>query len=458
MPFPLKLTALERYMWADDRPASPMSVFFRVLFSGELDRTAFAGALDAAVRRHPLLRARVAGERERDLVWVGSPEALPWMDFAAADVPMCFPGRSWMDLREENGLRVWVRNGEGRGEVRFQLHHACSDAIGMFQFIGDTLCAYDRICRGGPGTEREGRPPEWEGLRQRGRAGAGWRDGMLRGLAAAWGAVAGPLLFFLVHPAPPCAPERAGGMGVGRDPSVVPELPTWRSTPEQLGRLLAVAKQDGATLNDLVLREFFLAIRDWNEHHGGAAREVLRLMVPFNLRGPEHAGMPAANVMGLVNVDRRFDGTGRWTAPRLLRSICRETRLLKATRLAAGFGSAMAAVGALRGGMKRAFETDRCLTTAVVSNPGRVFEDTPLGRRDGKLLAGGLVVDAVDAAPPARKGSGIACLLSTYGGRLGLTMQYDRHAYSAAGAQELFGCIAARIERSARPAPGGLRA
>jgi hypothetical protein len=103
--------------------------------------------------------------------------------------------------------------------------------------------------------------------------------------------------------------------------------------------------------------------------------------------------------------------------------------------------------------MRKALETDRCVTTAVVSNLGRIFEDTPLDRRDGKLLAGGLVVEAVDAAPPVRRGSGIASMLSTYGGRLSVTLQYDRRAYSADVARELLGCIAARIEQTAQAAP-----
>jgi len=242
-----------------------------------------------------------------------------------------------------------------------------------------------------------------------------------------------------------------------QDAGVVPELLTWRFAPEQLDRLRGVAKRDGATLNDLVLRDCFLAIRDWNEKHAGTGRQVLRIMVPFNLRGAGRDHLPAANVMGMVNVDRRFNGLWRWTERGLLRSIRRETRLLKATRLAAGFGSAMAAVGTLGGGMRRVFEkTDRCLTSAVVSNLGRVFENLPLDRREGKLIAGGLVVEAVDAAPPVRKGSGVACMLSTYAGRLSLTMRWDSHAYSAAVARELLGCMAARIERTASDPAGGV--
>ena len=70
MLFPLKLNVFERYMWADDRPTSPMSFFVRVLYSGKLDTGAFVAALEATLQRHPLLHARVVGNHHRDMAWV----------------------------------------------------------------------------------------------------------------------------------------------------------------------------------------------------------------------------------------------------------------------------------------------------------------------------------------------------------------------------------------------------
>ena len=451
MLFPLKLNAFERYMWADDRPTSPMSSFVRVLFSGQFDKAAFVAALEAAVRRHPLLHARITGRRERALAWVLSPNPAPWFDCAEEGAPMRFPNGPRIDLREENGLRVWVRTTDGHGEIRFQFHHACCDGLAMNQFIEDVFCAYDHQRRGSADAGPAFRPLDPNSLRRRHRFGAGWRGRVLHGLAAAWGAIIGPPLFFLARPVPLHSPRQTEDIGDGDDDRVVPELLTRAFDGAQLDRLLATARQNSATLNDLLIRDLFLAMQTWNDD-SGREKQLLRLMIPFDLRGPEHDRLPAANVMGMVNMDRRFGGASRWTAPALLESIRNETRRLKAFRVAAGFSSAMAAVGKLAGGMQKAFQTDRCLATVVLSNFGMVLENTPLPRRDGRLLAGGLAIEAVAPAPPVRMGSGISCALSTYAHRLSLTMHYDRRGYSSACARRLLAHIAARIEQTAGPA------
>jgi hypothetical protein len=88
----------------------------------------------------------------------------------------------------------------------------------------------------------------------------------------------------------------------------------------------------------------------------------------------------------------------------------------------------------------------------VLSNLGRIFADTPLRWHDGKLMAGELVVEAVDTAPPVRTGSGISCTLYTYAGQLSLTMLYDRRCFSLTVASELLKRLVAQVERTARGA------
>ncbi len=450
MLFPLKLNAFERYMWADDRPSSPMSIFVRVRFSGRYDKPAFGAALESAVRRHPLLHARITGDTERNLAWGLSPNMFPKVDYADEGVPMRFPCGFRIDLREENGLRVWVRTSDkSGGEIRFQFHHACCDGLATSQFIEDVLCAYDHQLRDSAGSGPAFRPLDPHGLHQRHRLGACWRRRLFHGLVAGLAIIVGPPSFFLVRPTPLRAPEKTKGIDAETDEHLVPEPLPWRFAKTQFDCLLAGARRNGVTLNDLMIRDFFLAMQTWNEYHGGERRQVLRLMIPFDLRGPEHDRLSAANIVGMVNIVRRFGGIFRWSAPRLLGSIRNETRFLKAFRIPAGYAHAMTVIGKLAGGLEKVFQTDRCMTTAVLSNFGRILEDTPLNRRDGKLLAGDLIVEAVDPASPVRTGSGISCALCTYGDQLSLTMNYDRSSYSPTVAQQLLGHIVARIEQTA---------
>jgi hypothetical protein len=156
--------------------------------------------------------------------------------------------------------------------------------------------------------------------------------------------------------------------------------------------------------------------------------------------------------MGLINIDRRFKQLARLSPEALLDGIRSETKLLKKTRLPAAFMHAMAVGEKVMGSLERIFRTDRCLTTAVLSNLGRVFTDTPLRRHGGKLLTGGLVVEAIDTAPPVRTGSGISCTVYTYAGRMSLTLLHDRRCFSTTVAMELLKRLAAQIERTVNPA------
>lgn len=456
MLFPLKLNVFERYMLADDRPTSPMSFFVRVLFSGALDKAVFVAALEAALERHPLLRARLAGRRVRDLVWVASPELRPWLDVAEEGVPMLFPGGFRIDLRRENGLRVWIRSGKTSGEIRFQFHHACCDGVGANQFIADVLCAYNRKQRGAADGAPVFHPLDPGVLRRRDRMGARRASWLIRGLVAAWAALIRMPMFFLRLPAPLCALDDTNEIGADVHDTLVPDLLTWRFEKPQFDRLLMMTKESGATLNDVMIRDFLLAMRAWNNRHGkgrGAEGEglgrFLRILVPFNLRGPEHDRLPVTNVMGLINIDRSLKQLARLNSEALLDGIRSETRLLKRTRLPAAFMHAMAVGEIAMGSLERIFQTERCLTTAVLSNLGRIFTNTPLPRHNGKLLAGNLIVEAVDTAPPVRTGCGISCTLYTYAGQLSLTLLYDRRCFSSTAAASLLERLVAQIEKTA---------
>jgi hypothetical protein len=447
MLFPLKLNVFERYMWADDRPNSPMSFFVRVLFSGKLDRVSFVTALDAALQQHPLLHARLTGRHARELAWIESPKRLPWFDVAEEGVPLLFPGSFRIDLRNENGLRVWIRHNDDGGEIRFQFHHACCDGVAANQFIADVLCAYDRE-QHGPAGAAASRPLDGQALRRRHRPGKRRQNRLVHGMVAAWATLVRLPLFFLKRPTPLRAPGDTNGHGTDIHDTVVPELLTWRFNRAQFDSLLASARARNATLNDLLIRDFFLTMHAWNSRHGGDRGRFLRLLIPFNLRGPEHDRLPAANVMGLINLNRRCRQLARRNPEVLLDGIRNETRFLKQSRLPAAFTYAMAVGEKTMGSLERIFRSDRCLTTAVLSNLGRIFTDTPLRRHGGKLLTGGLVVEAVDTAPPVRTGSGFSCTVYTYADQMSLTLLCDRRCFSSTVAAQLLNRLVGQIEAS----------
>jgi hypothetical protein len=447
---PLQLNAFERYMWSDDQAAHPMSFFVQLSFSGRLDESAWNRTVEQTLLRHPLLRARIAGSHARDLTWVTSPQPHPTVDYADTTEPMRFPGTYRIDLREENGLRIWVRRSETGGVIRLQFHHSCCDGIAANQFIDELLRVYDREANGRFGNRVPLPRLDLARLPKRNRFGANWWDWLGRRFVDAWGLAIGPAIFLLTHPTPLRTPDPLQSQH-HRD-GVVPDLVTWRFPPSQLAGLLAKARESRVTLNDLLLHDVFLTVRAWNrEHDSRPRRELIRVMVPFNLRGPEHAHMPAVNIVGMANLDRRFYWPWFRNGQRLLRGIQLETWFLKTFHIVTCFPSILWVLGSLPGGLHRYLRPDRCLATCVVSNLGRIFVDTPLLRPDGKVVAGEITVDAVDTAPPVRGGSGAAMTFCTYAGQLSVSMNFDPYLFRRPTAERLLHQIVARIERTAGP-------
>ena len=67
---PMPLTAFEEYMFRDDRPTHPMSIVFRLRFSGALNRDAASVAWSQTIGRHALLRSTILAVGNRRPCWI----------------------------------------------------------------------------------------------------------------------------------------------------------------------------------------------------------------------------------------------------------------------------------------------------------------------------------------------------------------------------------------------------
>lgn len=76
---PLKLTAFEQLMLADDQASYPMTFFIEIAVSGNLKKTEFESAFQSAISRHPLLVAVIRRSRLAQR-WVpaASPPKVSW--------------------------------------------------------------------------------------------------------------------------------------------------------------------------------------------------------------------------------------------------------------------------------------------------------------------------------------------------------------------------------------------
>ena len=442
VPASLPMVAFERYMLADDRPTLPMAYFIRFVFSGTLDPAAFEAAINEALARHPLLNATITGQSFRDYTWVVLPTTDLKIDDGPWGAPLVFRQGEAIDLREERGLRVWIRRNADRAEVRFQFHHSCSDGVGAYRFIDEVLSRYHN--RLAPKHAVPSRKLEPARLSKRADFGmSAWRR-WLRMPIDVWGLIIGGINFFLFTPqelalpkAEPIDPESLRRL---------PDFPVARLTPDQLARLSAAAKRRGLTLNDLVTSELFLVLEQWRRQQGHKPRGFFRIMVPINVRSPQDETLPAANIVGMVPVDRG----GFWLRrpEGLRRSVSIELRYLKYFRFGLVFLSMCRMFEILLGGLGRLLDNDRCQTTLTYSNMGRACYDSPLKGPDGRLRLGGLTLEQVESGPPIRPHTPVSFSSLWYAGQFTLVTIYDRRQMTRATADALLAMIVEHLRRT----------
>lgn len=441
-PLPLPLAAFEEYMLWDDRPTHPMSIVARLRFAGQLDRRASALALEAVVARHPLLRAKVHKTPRGRLEWTaapGHPSAIQWIDGPQRDgLPLMRP----IDLFSEAGLRAWATADRHRSSLVLQVHHAACDGKAVFQVLDDFVRSYARVAADGQSAiELSPCDPR----RLTGRGSFGLTAGKcLRMLPAQLTGLLGVCEFFMHRPVPILEPVAAI---CGDLPASFPDVKMFRLEAEEVRRLSAAAADSRVTVNDWLLRDFFVAVGEFRARHQATkAGEWIRFSVPMNLRQAADNDMPAANVVSMVFLDR----TAKQIADPggLLRGIHAEMDLIRRRQLGLTFVLSLSVLRALPGGLARRVNKGCCEATCVLSNLGRAMTDSPLPRRNGKIVAGNLLLEGIEFFVPVRNGTAVSVALVYYAGGLQVCMQYDSRRVTEAQAGDLMATYLRKIRSS----------
>ncbi len=441
-------------MFADDRPEYPMCFFLRArlaLASASLDRTALSAALRSALARHPMLSTRLSGERwtpSAEIAWTAAAEEPSlYVDFGEGDEPFRYPvsgghGDGWLDPTRDFPIRFFVREKVGGNGVDLwaQCHHAAVDATGGARLIEDALALYAGV---------EPRPIDPTLLETRHEL----RAATTEGRAAFWRDLHRIWIYF-THFARPLPPRR-GEMRPREAPS--------GSYPARLSRVLGQETQDalriaahrfGATVNDLLLRDLFLAVDEYAAKQG--VRKRVRLAMPINMRTAADAKMSAANVVSMCFLDREPSSMDQ--PQELLASIARETTSIKRYRLGTALLRVVGALARFPGGLRliaRAPGPWSCSSTAVLSNLGRPFDLAPLPRDGaGRLVARDLTLSGFELYPPIRSQTRGAFGVVQYAGALFFGFNYDARWLSESAARELMVAWTSALELSATAAVG----
>ncbi len=418
---------IEEYMLLDDSPAYPMDSLRLLHFTGIFSEPEVRKAVEEVVFRHPLLRSLAVKEKGR-FFWRETDREVSVV-FRDADKEQGalnasgFPVMRRLDLFTEPGFRLYViqsRN-ENWTKFLFQFHHSVSDGLGEMRILGEFMTRY-AINSGiiPAGTEYVRSDLSKLSLRMK----IGWKLG--RYLRNAWHTNLTTMQLAFGNPVPFLAHTPAE-----RD-SECADYPYLQSLQLNRGETQAYvekAKRLGVTVNDLLLRDFYVTIDQWRVRSGKDLRGTTRVMVPMSLRGPEHEDIPASNVVSSIFLDRtkrQISGDSR----KLLESIHREMVWGKKHDQKYVF---MLTISILQkiGLFPFFLHSRKCRASGVLSNLGRVLDNVPVSRNEsGKIQLGGNVLEFVEAAPPIRFKTLIAFSALTYAARLRLCLRYDHRVIS----------------------------
>jgi hypothetical protein len=184
-------------------------------------------------------------------------------------------------------------------------------------------------------------------------------------------------------------------------PEDFPAPRTHEFAKEETANILAAARRLDVTVNDLLARDLFLAVAQWRQQNSFAHdNDWLRFSVPVNLRTQADERLSMANCMGMVFLDRRPRDLAD---PRqLLASIHEEMQLNKRWQLGLTFVLSADLLRRFPGALSWVARADKYAATCVFSNLGVVLGKTPLPRRDGRIVAGNVVLEGVDFVMPLR--------------------------------------------------------
>jgi len=449
--FPLPLTTFEEYMLAEDREDYPAVFTIHLTFAGRFQPAAIEAAFETALERHCLLRAlvRESAAKGHRFEWV--PAESPrrcnlWEGDEAAYEALAATG---IDLRHTPGLRAFLSQHGDQADMRFQFHHACCDGLGGLQFIEDLLTAYhDAVMPYAP--RQAPMPLDPRRLRERGTFGLNVWKYALR-LHKEFVGVLGAIQFLVDRPSPLAGSpyERLAG-AQGNDSRSHASRCSQTFTPNETEQILAAARHAGGTLNDLLIRDLFHTLFQWNDHGMTCPNRRVRIMIPTNLRLSDDAVMPAANVVSMVFLDRR-GGTMLAARPRLFDKLCQwEMGVCKWGRLGLTMIHCLALAQRFRRGMAWLLPAERCLATAVLTNLGEPLRGAPLPRREGCIVAGDVTLQRIEPFVPLRPLTHIGLAIATYAGCLTLTLHYDPQHLTSEDGIDLLGQFARRIRAASQ--------
>lgn len=463
-PESFRLTPFEELLLHRDSSDCPCSCTLRLSFSGVLDAAILDRALLRTLERHPLLTSRI-GDVDCRPVWKVAPNparSFHWMNGAAAET---FKTSGFIDVRRNGGLKLIGERCGDRTILYVHFHHSCCDGMGIMCFLTDLLNTASQLTndtyeKDRSGNDRSGnvnRDDNTESAQNgaltkavatRGSWGLSYRDAIkllpahLRALHRPWR--------YLTRPATPLLTadlvlDRLKTSGETEYPGTcLPRIQNRRFSRSDLARYRASAKRQGVSINDLLMRDVFLTIRELRQlYQISDTTRWTRLLIPINYRLDWIPNETAANYTTMMFIDRRLADPA--SPYELLLGLSAEMQKIRRQRLGHGFLMALSIFRRLPGGLRRFAGGRRCDVTAVMTNVGKILTDLPGIDEAGHWRLGEAKLEHVDVVAPLTPMTDASISAVSFAGELSVTLNFNSVSITAEQTDDFLRLLSARI-------------
>ena len=437
--FPLPLAPFEAYMLADHRDDYPMHFYFRMVFRGQLQREPFTRSLTESLERHPLLRAKIRHRIGRVPVWESLPGTFLRKCQEGFDDLSEVLQAPRIDLTTESGLRTWIFAGSSETQLLFEFHHSCCDGLGALVFLEDVMVTYHRIVSG---TATQGEAERDSGLQTR------------AAIPLTVGQVVRKIpldvkdFFRILFRRPAIASESVTESeiaGAAIDEGLSAFL-THRFPATELDALLATARAQSVTLNNVLMRDVYRSLDQWMCQCGDSGHRWIRMGVPASTRSDGPSAKTCCNQVTIMFLDQHSRDIRN--SDSLLERVARLSSFHRESNIWYSMLQLLDFLSAVPPLLRLYLRTNRRMCTTILSNLGRAFQSCPLPRSDDQLLVGDMRLTSLDILSPLRPGTDVTFGVVTYAGTLNVCMHYKPHRISEKQARELLDQLVRNIQES----------
>lgn len=443
---PLPLEPFEEYLVRDERPGYPMVFPLVLCFKGSIDRQKFEQALTDTLAYEPLLTALVT-RRFRRFKWVPCSRTMKveWNEeMAPSDPTEGMVETPAIDLQREPGLKITATAFPETVRITFNFHHACTDGVGANRFIGNVMARYGELLDDGQGLATK--PPQPQLLTQRNELDIVLPEPLTVFQTAK--AILKESITWLSQRPVPLAVKSAGNADQNG------QIILWKPVNKEFFDLLREQAQSaGVGLNDLLIRDLFYSVRDWNAACGNSKpSNLIRLLIPTNLRKSCHRQIPSANIMGYGFLGRTVADCQDADEAAFLKGISDEMRFIREWSLGSLFLSGLQLFQSLPGALRRLTSDRTCHATCVLSNLGPFHATLSQSRfrREKTIRVGDLSLENIIGAPPVRPNTLVSMAVIIHDGTLSVASAFDLSRVTHAEANRFIEQYLDRLKQTAQ--------